>query len=140
MSIIYRKSNNIIDFMNCSKSQLNVSYKYWLIKLSIFMWAYGWKVSVCIGWQCTHSRDKNNFIPIYHTVEWTQFFFLELLFQKYCHNVLTDWNILNDSQWESLMFWCEDIPIVWTFCQLLNGEKFSLESEIISLPHKNFNV
>ena len=89
---------------------------------------------------CTHSRDKNNFIPIYHTVEWTQFFFLELLFQKYCHNVLTDWNILNDSQWESLMFWCEDIPIVWTFCHLLNGEKFSLESEIISLPHKNFNV
>ena len=73
-------------------------------------------------------------------VEWNNFVFLELLFQKYCHNVLTDWNILNDSQWESLMFWCEDIPIVWTFCHLLNGEKFSLESEIISLPHKNFNV
>ena len=41
MSIIYRKSNNIIDFMNCSKSQLNASYKYWFIKLSIFMWVYG---------------------------------------------------------------------------------------------------
>ena len=33
MSIIYRKSKNIIDFMDCSKSQLNVSYKYWPIKL-----------------------------------------------------------------------------------------------------------
>ena len=56
MSIIYRKCNNIIDFMNCSKSQLNVSYKYWLIKLSVFMWAYGWKVSVCFGWHCIHFR------------------------------------------------------------------------------------
>ena len=33
MSIIYRKSNNTINFMDCPKSQLNVSYKYWLIKL-----------------------------------------------------------------------------------------------------------
>ena len=58
MSIIYRKSNNIIDFMNCSKSQLNASYKYWFIKLSIFMWVYGWKVSVCIGWQCMYLFNK----------------------------------------------------------------------------------
>ena len=59
MSIIYRKSNNIIDFMNCSKSQLNASYKYWFIKLSIFMWVYGWKVSVCIGWQCMQNHAKS---------------------------------------------------------------------------------
>ena len=49
---IYRKSNNIIDFMNCSKSQSNVNYKFWLIKLLSFMWAYGWKNTVCFRWHC----------------------------------------------------------------------------------------
>ena len=120
-----------------SLSRKNVDFICTRWSKDVFLQAYAF---LALYLYSTHSRDKNNFIPIYHTVEWTQFFFLELLFQKYCHNVLTDWNILNDSQWESLMFWCEDIPIVWTFCQLLNGEKFSLESEIISLPHKNFNV
>ena len=41
LSTIYRKSDNSKDFMNCHKSQLNVNYKYWLIKWLFFMWAYG---------------------------------------------------------------------------------------------------
>ena len=41
LSTIYRKINNIIDFMNCYQSQLNVNHKYWLIEWLFFMWAYG---------------------------------------------------------------------------------------------------
>ena len=52
LSTTDRKSNNIIDFMNCHRSQLNVNYKYWLIKWLFFMWAYGWKKTVCFGWHC----------------------------------------------------------------------------------------
>ena len=35
--------------MNCSKSQLNVSYKYWLKKLSIFMWDMVEKSQFALG-------------------------------------------------------------------------------------------